>query len=927
MSTVFQPPMTWIDVARELASLPSGELNVPETVIRARVSWSGLIIEVFEEEDESKIYNWLNGIFPGRVDQSLKSLRLEGPDMDTDLPIEVEVVENTFCARHSLGVIDGVIDFAGGTKKFAGMENRQDGSQVAVVSRPVPVVAALSVKGGTGRTTTAIAFAIRWAARENRPVLLVDADLEAPGISYLFESYAGAPKIALEDIIALAHSEAEPAAPKTIAFAADRLKDHAMSDNLIVLPLRRDIDELASSSVRPEHLSTPDRPFALADILSNIAYALNCAGVVIDVRAGLVPLGVTLALDPEVSPIIVTTLSAQSIRATSGLLRFLSREIRRNGSSLRTPMVVINRVPVLFQQSGMDEALAAPIFTDLLATVFPSEEGDVSPTQDRFSDAKLVEPFVKVKISEISDMHVPSGDWSAFARQISDTGFSAAISGAAERWIGQELRTLNSIPEFGSLAPITMGNEDRRKELKKFAEELISAENAAGQVPKPLVTAPLASLAGRFQSEVPIAVSEGAKGTGKTLAARYFVAQNNWRTVVHELVGRSDAVEGVIVPACASVQSSERYTSEVDEARKRAADTLDGDVPMAVGASTLHIKSKLPLGLDELAWVEVWLDIIAWSAGYAVGEQGAGANFISFLRSSGKSVVAVFEGLEELYSSVNDAGVTTAMRAALISLPQRLRSETRRPLGVIVFARRDTVEAAIRQNLEQYRRDYLPFALRWTEDDVLELAAWLATKSNAISDLWNNQFSNFTQAEKTQQLEKLWGAKLGPDDTAGKRTREAYTATWIVAVLSDLRGRLVPRDLVRFLSNAASSTLANEDLSQYGNRLLIPKALKDAVEPTSEAKVRETQEEIEELKPIFAKFRKLAGTAVAPLTEETLDNLGIGKGELEVLVRHGIVYGDRAPYEVPELFRRGLGLRHAGARRSVVNLYRKARTT
>jgi hypothetical protein len=62
-----------------------------------------------------------------------------------------------------------------------------------------------------------------------------------------------------------------------------------------------------------------------------------------------------------------------------------------------------------------------------------------------------------------------------------------------------------------------------------------------------------------------------------------------------------------------------------------------------------------------------------------------------------------------------------------------------------------------------------------------------------------------------------------------------------------------------------------------------------------------------------------------PINQEALSALSISNEDVDVLRRHGIVFGDSPPYEVPELFRRGLGLRHTGARHSVVNLYRRAR--
>ncbi|CRM83705.1 Septum formation inhibitor-activating ATPase [Pseudomonas sp. 22 E 5] len=914
MNTIDQTPMTWMDVARRFASVSLDDCNTPPTVIRARVGWFGLIIEVTKGADQQEILSWLMGLFPTRLKSEPLSLALEGPLDHNELGIEIVEEEAEHLYRQSFGIVDGVIEFL-------------PARPTNLVDRPVPVVAALSVKGGTGRTTTAIAFSLRWAELSQGPVMLVDADLEAPGVSYLFENYAGTPKISLEDIITLAHSEDSEGAPGTVAFAAERLKDHTISGNLIVLPLRRNIDELASSSIRPEHLSTPEHPFALADILSKIAAELGCCGVVVDVRAGLVPLGVTMAMDPNVSPIIVSTLADQSIRATSGLVRFLSREIKRQGGWLRKPLIVINRVPAIFKQAGLDKKLIEPLTLELLASLVPDTADNISAQSDIFSDDVELEPYIQVEVPELPDIQVSSKEWETYTSQITGSGFSKIIGSGIDHWIATELNTSSRGILDSSSPPKKVEPGNARRLLSTFANQLIAAENAEGRVPKPLVTQSLAALAQRFQSEVPIAVSEGAKGTGKTLAARYFISQGHWDTAVNELVHKTGAVNSPLLPICASIQSSGNFQAEVDAARTAVAKELGLGKPISSYQSTAWLKDELTKDHSEQKWVELWLDLIAWCSGYRVNTPNVGSEYLESLRVTGKTCIAVFEGLEELYSSATDLGVDKAMRAILVSLPQRLRSEARRPIGALIFARRDTVEAAVKQNLDQFRREYASFALSWTEDDVLELAAWLADQSGAMPGLWTSDFNLISSSEKATRLEKLWGSKLGPDDIPGKRTREAYTATWIIAVLSDLRGRLVPRDLVRFLASAAYQSPEAEEEITFSGRLLSPRVLKNSVEPTSNAKVKETEEEISELKPIFVKFRTRAEEIAAPLTTESLAEIGIGDAEIETLTRHGIVYGEAAPYEVPELYRRGLGLRHTGARRSVVNLYRKARKT
>ncbi len=221
-----------------------------------------------------------------------------------------------------------------------------------------------------------------------------------------------------------------------------------------------------------------------------------------------------------------------------------------------------------------------------------------------------------------------------------------------------------------------------------------------------------------------------------------------------ELVDKPDAVDALLLPVCASIQSSARFLEEVDTARQRVATELAFQTPLKVYETTSWLKEQFAVDRTEADWVNVWLDVVAWNAGYSPKVNGAGMGLLDTLRQTGKSMVAVFEGLEALYTSVSDAGVERAMRALLISLPQRLRSETRRPLGALIFARRDTVEGAVRQNLDQYRRGYASFALSWSEADVLEFAAWVAAQSQARLDPDSN-FGALIDAQRRGKLARL----------------------------------------------------------------------------------------------------------------------------------------------------------------------------
>jgi hypothetical protein len=73
-----------------------------------------------------------------------------------------------------------------------------------------------------------------------------------------------------------------------------------------------------------------------------------------------------------------------------------------------------------------------------------------------------------------------------------------------------------------------------------------------------------------------------------------------------------------------------------------------------------------------------------------------GRNFISFLKQEKKKVVAVFDGIEDLFQD-KDAVInnTTALRGLIQQLPDWLEQQLDKPLGIIVLIRQDYVNYAV----------------------------------------------------------------------------------------------------------------------------------------------------------------------------------------------------------------------------------------
>ncbi len=166
--------------------------------------------------------------------------------------------------------------------------------------------------------------------------------------------------------------------------------------------------------------------------------------------------------------------------------------------------------------------------------------------------------------------------------------------------------------------------------------------------------------------------------------------------------------------------------------------------------------------------------------------------------------------------------------------------------------------------------------------------------------------------EAKEALVPLWGPKLGSD-----RSREARSAEWVIAALSDFKGQIQARDLVRFLRHAAEESIGGT--SQ--DRILAPAAIRNAIRPCGKAKIDESVQEIPQLNTIFNKLRGVHDLRIpfdalqANLTSE----------EVRFLQSVGMVAELNGEYYMPEIYRFGLGLRLSeGARPKVISLARRA---
>jgi hypothetical protein len=212
---------------------------------------------------------------------------------------------------------------------------------------------------------------------------------------------------------------------------------------------------------------------------------------------------------------------------------------------------------------------------------------------------------------------------------------------------------------------------------------------------------------------------------------------------------------------------------------------------------------------------------------------------------------------------------------------------------------------------------YEPYALKWNREEALRLVAWVTILSDIPLDTNIKKLQEMQEEDLTQILVPLWGKKLGTDTS-----REAPSARFAIAALSDFRGQIQSRDLMRLLHLAAKASVDNDD-ERWLNRILIPKGIRGALPECSEEKITEIELENTALKNVFAKFRNLSqDQRKIPFRPEQLE---LSVEEMKILEENGVVIREKDNYYMPEIFRLGLEFKLTeGVRPAVMSLARRA---
>ncbi|MCU0284847.1 MAG: hypothetical protein MUF15_00485 [Acidobacteria bacterium] len=883
--------ITWYDVETTIYQKMFEGLW-PEGMIGVSVYPDEILVRIKNVEDQKLIsevfYQW----FGARFDKTKSKLYLEfsanGEKRSLKVAFEVEPGGERF--------VPGIFK-----PNFASFslypENIQlKGPDFSKLTGMPSIWAFYSFKGGVGRTLHLISMVKALSEQDpSKKVLIVDADLEAPGLTWWADEQYGKPDISFLDFLALAHYDDSPDYANSMKITAENLLHQMFTFETrekkvehFFLPAFREVVQLMRMPIRPENVCWESgKEWLIPELLWKLGKTLGVDVVVVDLRAGLTEISSSFLFDPRINRFIVTTPSGQSLEGTKQVLKQIkkiSNTLKKNdpGYDERLPTIVLSMV--------QDQLKGIPDFDEI--------------------KEQLVEYFVTEGIRYEELLEKEDLVESLFD---SDLLYLKNLKTTLEKLDRAEMHQLMSrivkdrflFSETTITPPNQQGTGRYKNDLEKLRDIAKQYEYAeSGNATDFLITHSLKTLARKYKTGIPAAVIMGAKGSGKTYTYFQLAHLKRWHEFIRKTGETETNYDCIIWPILASSHLGNEARNTITQCRQHAIETKKNAINFTILQQT-DIQKMIDAEIDKRStnisnWLEFWLLLMAKTLS-CDNDPNPLAAMQRLLSVTDTRIIFQWDGLESYFPKIGtDAVQQAAIQALCQSVINAVLEWPDNRIGLLVFIRKDMARSSIKQNFGQFESLYRSFEIEWDREEALRLAAWLVNEAAGLKKYvaYQSPIESVSGKAIEEALKGLWGIKMGP-----LKSREAFSANWVLAALSDFNGQLQARDLVRLIHYAAEKALILEN--PPGDRLLPPSAIKNALDPCSFEKIIEIQTEITDLKEIFAKLKN-----VPPEKKQVpfdINEYQLNSVEIESLTKLGTVKEYEGKYYFPEIIRRGLG--------------------
>lgn len=751
-----------------------------------------------------------------------------------------------------------------------------------------PVIAFHSYKGGVGRTLSLLAFVKAWSAlsdvKETSRLLIVDSDIEAPGITWL-TARDGQSSFSYLDLLEI--TQGMDSIEEIVDLVADKVTEMTFQVETdvkvvehFVLPTYRYIEQLLDMYASPESIVVSyNKKFILAEILSMLGKRLNVSAVLVDLRAGLSEFSAPLLFDPRVKKYLVTSTSYQSVKGTELLIQELNKGLPINESTL---------IPEIFMTMIPEGLQTLDIVSELVSLYDKADEKEESLIDNLVTELPFASELLHLgSLKQI----IKNLDGCAFYKNI--------YSLVKDNYVVQKEKGITTFV-------------DRREEVIGKINQLADTQiNAEGNVEfNILMTAPINNLIKKFRTNIPQTVIMGAKGSGKTFLYREMLRNKYWEIFIAKMENNREIKETrtFFIPVLASSNASGFKDILQAAIEKYNTCGVNGNISNSIWLDNSNkIKIFDREEHDSLQWLDFWKRIMLETLGGAFDSL---ESLEKILGERDQRVVFLFDGLEEIFIQTLSSRTE---KNAVLGLCQEMLNEWKvkyKNIGAIIFLRKDLARDSIEVNFEQFNTLYNSVELKWSSTEAQRLVVWLVNQ--AVPGFYQEEVAVEVASKEVieRNLTKLWGVKLG------KRTsNEAYSSRWILAALSDFNGQLQARDIIRFLQ------YATEDAGRpiYEDRYIMPAEIKKAVPNCSNKKLDEVIQEIAALKPIFTKLESLPEEKrILPFHSDTFE---LTATDEKLMKQEGYLKIDNDKYYLPEIIRHALKFKYErGARPKVLSL-------